>query len=1837
MSADEKKLKNNIKYINLHAHSDYSLQDGVGNPKEHFLETIRKGHTGCCITDHASYAAPFELYNLKQGEKKNKDIQKVYGEYGVSEHAIVPGVELYVFDDTTKIKFELILKNWDDLNLDHSVSIVKESLVLAAQDGRLSSLFDLESTKDGQDVMSDVKKKETSRVGEKLLIDLEKISSQQLRDNLGEKKLESLLLKVKESIMDFAVSSSKCRSYKYNHITLIAKNEIGHRNICKMVSDSHLPDNYYVRPRISLTELLKNKEGIIATTGCFIGMIPQAIHRKTGQEKLLIELFKKEFGDDFYVEIHLGDLSWEWKSSLRKHVKEESNPQEAVNLRLLELVKEYGLEKNTYITQDSHMPTKEDKEHQDLMILSDNSNSNGWHFKDSYHIMSVEEMWEKCQKYHSYIQIEDFVLYCENTQAVQDKCKDFSIDKTPKLVNFDPEDHHSTNPKRIKKDLIIEGEKKRPHGRSIESLVKESRKSLILDEEIDIHETEVARKAIELANKFMSSMLDKYKNEYFLQKVMNEVSGDPKLSAMIRTCILKKKINFEDKAYRDRFFFEVNTVQLNGYQPLADYFMMVEELPYITRELGELSGLGRGSAAGSLMCYALDITNVDSLKMDLSFARFLPKERVGTININFTKMPYPEYFAKKYPNNEESFGMELLSKREKLRDLIELRAGKKINELSASIKREFEYIFHNPELAEYLLTLMEDNKGEVLDNTCNSYIAEIIGLASNPSGNVSEDKGSMPDIDFDSSCRDDLCEFMTQKHGKKSAILIGTYGSLQIKSALKEILRIKPAINEFGNKEILTSSEMNKITQLFDRVKFSEEEKEKKSVWMLKECLERNPDIKNFFEINPDIYIYTEKVLGTKKSWGIHAAGIIMSGVDITSWIPCFYSAEKGAYVSQLDMYLVENFGFVKMDALGLITLEIVRDSFYMIKKSHGIDLFDKLEEIAFNEDTKVLANFSPRADTLGIFQFGPPVPTAYLRRVKNPIRFSFLPMTTSELRPGPMSAGVPEEILKVINGVSPVTYLHPILEGILEKTYGYVVYQEQVIKICILLGLTPYEADTVRRAMGKKKFDLIQIYRAKFIEGAIKKGVNKTSAEEIWAVMAKFAEYGFNESHAVAYAGLSVIQMYLKTYYLNEFIAASLSTFSKKDTPSNKENYKKFHRAYRDIIVTPDVQTSQLDYTIKNGKVTMPIFSISRIGEEASKNIFKLAPFENFSDMIFKFKSYGCESKTVVENLILSGACDSFRPSFLNIKKQLKSDDDTIISDNKKRDALIELLTIMSYKKDESSERVISSVLYNLKEIGILPNETELEEIFECKSFKRGISAFEFRKYLLGRYYNDLYHRKLHKKVDNALDSELGDNGESSESSCKVKLDIFRSDDLSVSDDGHLVGHLSKIAPQSALAMNSVKKIISRGTENNLSKFSENMDSFESWTVQEVIIRELELLKTTTYDFSSLVDNNAFISECTPISKLKMNLDNIRSKLETCMGSLDQLKLMLIDSKITVSETINCSMTVFNIISEILPQYSSRKVFSKFLKGLLNDSRISLETKNEMICRLGISLNEYASKTVPKDIRRTIIMNGLIGKKYLTAFKNVTRSGNNNFVRDAEISMMLDLSIDEEFRFHLFSYVIKNGRIGLQKIQKAYPDCKELESIGKSVVDLKITPDSIKEWRAVVDMFEFKNPIERIIDEVGNKNTPEGEEAVHRMMVKLQAFQFSNDEVRIMNTKIFVSGAVFRPEKKKDFKRDYLNNGKIKNRLSFAIAENGDDVIDVAVFDSESYQDVYVGNEPVKFEDLLKDYSMVKIRIKAQFNDDLSDYKFTVDGGANAVLPIKFNSLANSLKLNTG
>jgi DNA polymerase III alpha subunit len=226
---------------------------------------------------------------------------------------------------------------------------------------------------------------------------------------------------------------------KYNHITLIAKNETGYKNLCYLISIASLPDHVYYKPRISIQELIDHKEGLIATTGCFLGVIPKAIHKGTGEEEMYFKLFKDAFGDDFYVELHLSDISYNFEKDSKTFIKSDVNPQVKVNKRLIELADQYNVK--VYITQDSHMPKKEHHKFQDILIANSPSGKSGWRFPEAYYIMSVEEMYNRMKECHDYISDDKFVEYCQNSIEALNKCKDLTIGTRPILPQIVHSEH----------------------------------------------------------------------------------------------------------------------------------------------------------------------------------------------------------------------------------------------------------------------------------------------------------------------------------------------------------------------------------------------------------------------------------------------------------------------------------------------------------------------------------------------------------------------------------------------------------------------------------------------------------------------------------------------------------------------------------------------------------------------------------------------------------------------------------------------------------------------------------------------------------------------------------------------------------------------------------------------------------------------------------------------------------------------------------------------------------------------------------------------------------------------------------------------------------------------------------------------------------------------------------------------------------------------------------------------------------------------------------------------------------------------------------------------------
>jgi DNA polymerase-3 subunit alpha len=378
---------------------------------------------------------------------------------------------------------------------------------------------------------------------------------------------------------------------KYNHVTVLAKNEIGYRNLCYLTSIASLEDHFYSRPRISLAELFAHKEGLIVTSGCFIGMIPMAITEGTGEEESLIELFKSEFGSDFYIEFHITDIRKKWSNELKTHVDQGFNPQEKVNLRLLELAAKYDVK--VIIAQDAHMPKKEHYAIQSIMIWGSPSGKSGWHFSEAYFTMSVPELYEKCLKITPYLTDEMFVACCMNSEEVLQKCKNYTLDFQPQLPEIKYEEHP------VNADETLED------------------KLVYLEEAFADIDPEFS-------------------------KLLNVSRSDIAMRTSLKVIVQNNKIDLTDDKYRIRLIEEINTIQRNGIVKLIDYFMLLEDVTRFVRNNAHARGYGRGSGAGSLFAYSLDITDADPVKYNLLFSRFLTKERVGKYTFDFPELPRTE-------------------------------------------------------------------------------------------------------------------------------------------------------------------------------------------------------------------------------------------------------------------------------------------------------------------------------------------------------------------------------------------------------------------------------------------------------------------------------------------------------------------------------------------------------------------------------------------------------------------------------------------------------------------------------------------------------------------------------------------------------------------------------------------------------------------------------------------------------------------------------------------------------------------------------------------------------------------------------------------------------------------------------------------------------------------------------------------------------------------------------------------------------------------------------------------------------------------------------------------
>ena len=600
------------------------------------------------------------------------------------------------------------------------------------------------------------------------------------------------------------------------------------------------------------------------------------------------------------------------------------------------------------------------------------------------------------------------------------------------------------------------------------------------------------------------------------------------------------------------------------------------------------------------------------------------------------------------------------------------------------LKQELFYLECNKDVLTYVLEAYNSltKEGKQTANLNNSIIYYLIGLTdTEPKALITQTPTTLPDIDYDSDARNEIKEYLVSKYGKDHVSLLGTYMTLKVKGALKDILRqIRPDLTpeqiedlKAAGEEIpktMAYEEVNKLTKKFDIIKRTDTDVIEKT---LKNCesakeyepiqdyssemaffyatLEVDPELKKWFKANPDVEEALLQILGNAKGAGTHPGGIVVSSANIKNIVPLFKMKDEPFWITQPEMTYVEWTGLIKYDFLGLKTLEILNMCLKLVNKRHNTDL--TLPKVPLS-DQDVLREFK-KGNTISIFQFNTDLVQPNLLKFRSIDSIIDLAIITSIFRPGPLDMGMDEVFIRRKNGEEKITFSHPSLEPILKSTYGLVVFQESVLQICTEIGgISKSDSVTILKAMGKKQFDKLVKYKDKFIAGAMKRhNMPDAIARELWGLLESFAQYGFNKSHAIAYGITSYISMWFKTRYPLEWIASVL-------TKADKDDFKVMYTKWSEQIEKPNVNTSGSVYFINddNKKVVMPFSAVNGVGDKAVEAILECrqqGPFTGLKDFFHRVDKRKA-NKAVFMNLVLSGCFDSFRPPEISENRFRKS-----------------------------------------------------------------------------------------------------------------------------------------------------------------------------------------------------------------------------------------------------------------------------------------------------------------------------------------------------------------------------------------------------------------------------------------------------------------------------------------------------------------------------------------------------------------------------------------------------
>ena len=509
---------------------------------------------------------------------------------------------------------------------------------------------------------------------------------------------------------------------------------------------------------------------------------------------------------------------------------------------------------------------------------------------------------------------------------------------------------------------------------------------------------------------------------------------------------------------------------------------------------------------------------------------------------------------------------------------------------------------------------------------------------------LNPERVSMPDIDVDFCFerRQEVIDYVVRKYGKDRVVQIVTFGTLAARGVIRDVGRVMDLPYAFVDSIAkMIPKELN-IT--------------------IAKALEMNPELKKAYETDEqvkNVIDMSKRLEGLPRHSSMHAAGVVISQAPADEYVP-LSRAQDGSITTQFTMTTLEELGLLKMDFLGLRTLTVIQNAVQMVKqKAPELDL----NAIDYND--QAVLDYIGTGKTDGIFQIESPGMKSFMKELK-PHSLEDIIAGIALYRPGPMDF-IPQYI-KGKNGAGSIVYDCPQLEPILSPTYGCIVYQEQVMQIVRdLAGYTMGRSDLLRRAMSKKKGDVMRRERQIFVygdeetnvPGCVKNGIDEKVANKIYDEMIDFAKYAFNKSHAAAYAVVAYQTAYLKYYYPVEFMAALMTSVI--ENPSKVAEYVYACRGMDIQILPPDINRGYSDFSVDSGQIRYGLAAIKSIGKQVIQAIVsdreEFGSFKNLEDFIHRMSIKEVLNKKVIENLIKSGALDCLggtRKQFMSIYLQI-------------------------------------------------------------------------------------------------------------------------------------------------------------------------------------------------------------------------------------------------------------------------------------------------------------------------------------------------------------------------------------------------------------------------------------------------------------------------------------------------------------------------------------------------------------------------------------------------------